>query len=35
MQILFLGGGVFNYWRAYLVVRAAIKGSIGSQDGGA
>jgi len=34
-SVLFLGGGVFNYWRAYLVVRAAIKGSIGSQDGGA
>ena len=31
-SVLFLGGGVFNYWRAYLVVRAAIKGSIGSPD---
>ncbi|MGD8541083.1 MAG: YrhK family protein [Desulfobacteraceae bacterium] len=34
-SLLFFAGGVFNYWRAYLVVRSAIKGPIGSKDSNA
>jgi hypothetical protein len=34
-SLLFFAGGVFNYWRAYLVVRSAIKGPIGSKNSNA
>jgi hypothetical protein len=30
-SVLFLAGGVFNYWRAYIVIRAELAGQSGQE----
>jgi hypothetical protein len=31
-SILFLAGGIFNYWRAYIVVQRALDAQAGGGD---